>query len=87
MELVRTHIDANGRLANGCHLEGHWVVVEYQQSAENGTEDCHGVGSWHVARGRHEVRDRLRWLLHCLLPSLGYGAVPPVGLPSLLVLR
>ena len=81
MELVRTHIDANERLANNFRLQGRWVVVECQQFAENGLEDCHGVESWHGARGRHGVRDQLRWLLHCLLPSLGYGAVPPVATP------
>ena len=44
MELVRTAIDANERLANNFRLQGRWVVVEYQQFAENGLEDCHGVG-------------------------------------------
>ena len=54
--LVRTHIDANERLANDCYVQGRWVVVGYQYFAENGLEDCHGVESWHGARGRHEVR-------------------------------
>ena len=80
-ESVHTHIDANELLANDYYLEGHWVVVGYQQFAENEMEDCHGVESWIGARGRHEVKDQLRWLLHCLLPSLGYGAVPPVATP------
>ena len=81
MELVRTHIDANERLANDCRLQGHWVVVECQQFAEDGLEDWALVESWHGARGRHEVRHRLSWLLHFLLPSLGYGALPPVATP------
>ena len=79
--LVRTHINANKRLVTDCHLQGRCVVVGCQQFAENGLEDCHGVESWHGARGRHEVRDQLRWLLHCLLPSLEFGAVPPVATP------
>ena len=80
-ELVRTHIDANEWLANGYYLEWHWVVVEYQQFAEDEMEDCHGVESWHGAHGRNAVRDQLRWLQRCLLPSLGCGALPLVASP------
>ena len=56
-------------------------MLVVQEVVENEAGDGHWAKDWYRARNRHEAKDQLRWVLHCLLPSLGCDVLPPVASP------
>ena len=55
-----------------------FVVLEV---VENGAGAGHWAKGYLEARDRPEAKDQLRWVLHCLLPSLGCDVLPLVASP------
>ena len=64
-----------------------WAAVGWASTTccsggcENEVGDGHWAKDWYGARDRHEAKDQLNWVPHCLLPSLGCDVLPLVASP------
>ena len=56
-------------------------MLVVQQVVENGAGDGHCAKDWYEAHDRHGAKDQLRWVPHCLIPSLGCDVPPHVANP------
>ena len=52
-----------------------------QQIVDNDAGDGHYAKDCYEAHDRHRAKDQLRWVLHCLLTSMGSDVLPPVATP------
>ena len=54
-------------------------MLVVQEVVENEVGDGHRAKDWFEECDQHEAKDKLGWVLQCLLPSLGCDVLPPVA--------